>query len=202
VDPVPLSIEPADLAEWKRLQQTDARAASVHYFRRILPKVVEYHQLRRTPVQGFDFLLSLMGMSPETTVLTVNFLRPRKLIVAVSRNAEDYFHQCAAFLAASGLLPHSAVRMIPVDSSDYLQMHALLVSEICAMSGKRIVDVTGGKKIMSAVAAAAAWALGLPICYLESQAYNEEMRRPAPGSEELIVLPPPAAGLEATAPST
>lgn len=33
---------------------------------------------------------------------------------------------------------------------------------------------------MSAVAGYAAWRLGVPVCYLESRAYNEQMRRPEP----------------------
>jgi hypothetical protein len=45
---------------------------------------------------------------------------------------------------------------------------------------------------MSAVAGFAAWSLGLPVCYLESRAYNEQMRRPEPGTEELIILESPA----------
>ena len=44
---------------------------------------------------------------------------------------------------------------------------------------------------MSAVAGYAAWRLGVPVCYLESRAYNEQMRRPEPGSEEIFVLEPP-----------
>lgn len=188
-----VKIAPEDAAEWGRLQRIDARAASAHYFARILPAVVAYHHDRDGARHPYQFLLSLMGMSPETTVLAVNFLRPTNLVVAVSRNAEAYFEQCAVFLAGHDLLPRAAVRMVLIDPTDHIEMHRLLSAELGAARGGRIVDITGGKKIMSAVAGAAAWSLGLPICYIESRAYSEEMRRPAPGSEELLVLQPPAA---------
>ena len=57
---------------------------------------------------------------------------------------------------------------------------------------RALVDITGGKKIMSAIAGQVAWDLDLPLCYLESPAYNPALRRPDPGSEVLLVFPKPS----------
>ena len=56
---------------------------------------------------------------------------------------------------------------------------------------KAIVDITGGKKIMSAAASLAAWQLDLPVCYVENQQYDRDLRSPVPGTEKLLYLPNP-----------
>ena len=43
----------------------------------------------------------------------------------------------------------------------------------------RVMDVTGGKKIMSATAAVAAWELRMPLCYVEG---GVRARAPPPAS--------------------
>jgi hypothetical protein len=53
------------------------------------------------------------------------------------------------------------------------------------------IDITGGKKVMSATAALAAWQLDLPLCYIDSD-YDPEMRQPTPGSERLLFLNNPS----------
>ena len=56
---------------------------------------------------------------------------------------------------------------------------------------KVFVDITGGKKIMSASAAQAAWEIDAPLCYIEGD-YDPKMRRPTIGSERLEILKNPS----------
>src|SRR5262249_43970877 len=51
-------------------------------------------------------------------------------------------------------------------------------------------DITGGKKVMSATAALAAWQLDLPLCYIDSD-FDPELRQPVPGTENLLLLSNP-----------
>jgi hypothetical protein len=178
--------------EWERLQRIDARAASGFYFQNILPQVVRYHREAAPTGSRYDLLISLMGLSPETTVLVTAFLRPQRLVIISSRNTGQYCEQALAFLAEHELLPRSAVAVRLVDAANHNELCKVLRGELAAEKGRRIVDLTGGKKIMSAVAGYTAWGLGLPVCYLESRAYNEQMRRPEPGSEEIIIYEPPS----------
>jgi hypothetical protein len=50
-----------------------------------------------------------------------------------------------------------------------------------------MLDITGGRKVMSAAAALAAWQLNLALCYVEAD-YDPRLRRPLPGSDRLLVL--------------
>jgi len=185
-------IDGENRVEWERLQRVDARVASAFYFQNILPLVVRYHRQVAPTGSRCDLLISLMGLSPETTVLVTAFLRPQRLVIISSRNASQYCEQALAFLAEHELLPPSAVAVRLVDAANHNELYKTLRVELDAEKGRRMVDLTGGKKIMSAVAGYTAWGFGLPVCYLESRAYNEQMRRPEPGSEEIIIFEPPS----------
>lgn len=188
----PLKIDPSILSKWVSLQRTDAREATVLYFDEILPQVVAHQQAKSKTHPKCDLLVSLMGFSPETTVITAACLRPQRLVIVASDNAKWHLEQCQNFLAQHKLLVVEAITSRVVDPIDHLGLFKVLTEELSGESGRRLVDLTGGKKIMSAVAGYAAWSLGLPVCYLESRAYNEQMRRPEPGSEEIFILEPPA----------
>lgn len=185
-------IDAATRAEWVRLQSTDAGAASVFYFQHILPVVVMHHRQHVPTAASCELLVSLMGFSPETTVLATAFVRPQRLVIVASKNAERYCGQCIAFLTEHTLIAREVISVRMVDPTDHDALFVTLCDALGGASGRRLVDLTGGKKIMSAVAGYAAWSLGLPVCYLESRAYNEQMRRPEPGSEEIFILEPPA----------
>ena len=178
--------------EWERLQRTDARAASAFYFQSILPAVITHHQQRVDLSPPCELLVSLMGLSPETTVLAMAMVRPQRLEIIASKNAEHYCEQCIAFLTEHQLITREAISMRMVEPTDHNALFVTLCDALTSTGGRRLLDLTGGKKIMSAVAGYAAWSLGLPVCYLESRAYNEQMRRPEPGSEEIFILEPPA----------
>lgn len=161
------------------------------YFCEILPQVVAHQQSKGKPLASCDLLVSLMGFSPETTVITTALLRPLRLVIVASENAKWHLELCRTFLSQHKLLAVDLVSSRMIDPLDHGGFFKLLTDELSKETGRRLVDLTGGKKIMSAVAGHAAWTLGLPVCYLESRSYNEKMRRPEPGSEELFILEPP-----------
>jgi hypothetical protein len=185
-------INAAKRIEWERLQRTEAGAASAFYFQHILPMVVKHHRQQVPAAASCELLVSLMGLSPETTVLATAFVRPQQLVIVASKNAERYSEQCIAFLAEHKLIAREMISVRMVDPTKHDALFVTLCDALASTSGRRLVDLTGGKKIMSAVAGYAAWSLGLSVCYLESRAYNEQMRRPEPGSEEIFILDPPA----------
>lgn len=187
-----LKVDATLRVEWARLQSTDAGAASAFYFQHILPVVVKHHRKRVPTAASCELLVSLMGLSPETTVLTTAFVRPQQLVIVASKNAERYCEQCIAFLTEHTLIAREMISVRMVDPTNHDALFVTLCDALSSTSGHRLVDLTGGKKIMSAVAGYAAWSLGLPVCYLESRAYNEQMRRPEPGSEEIFILERPS----------
>ena len=177
--------------EWERRQRLDAHDASAFYFERILPAVVRHHQQDEVPRPRIELLVSLMGLSPETTAIATAFLKPTRLEIVASHHSLRYCDQCIEFLAANALIRPEMISVRRVDPTDHDELFKALCDALATTTESRLVDVTGGKKVMSAVAGYAAWINGVPICYLESGAYNEQMRRPEPGSETLVILDPP-----------
>jgi hypothetical protein len=189
------------LARWQALLPVDRLAAEDFYFETILPPLLA--TLERRPshqalrAQGYDTLVSLMGFSPETTVMSAALLRPQTLLVVLSEKAEASYDRAHAFLTAHKILRHSQIEKVTIPPTDprtiYNEIrHAVLRGGAAGGARKRIFDVTGGKKIMSATAGQVAWEADWPLCYIESGAYDPALRRPLPGHEELMFLPSPS----------
>lgn len=184
------------LTEWLGLL-SDPQRAQGFYFEHILPLVVqklpeapEHAEIR---ARGCSTLVSTMGFSPETTVITACVLRPRRLVIVSSRGNTHELDLTAEFLISQKILTYGEIRIEDVDPTNTEEIYAKIRRHF--PSGKAdetpIMDVTGGKKIMSATAAIAAWELRIPLCYVEG-AYDAALRRPRPGSERIILLANPS----------
>lgn len=151
-------------------------------------------RLPRTPV---GLLISLSGFSPVTTILACRLLGPERLLVISSEQTEASINVIADHLVGPGGLRHSDfmhVRCTPTDPrgiykaiKEELSRHWHLDAQPYA-----VIDITGGRKVMSAAAALAAWQLKLDLCYVESD-YDPERRQPLPGSDRLLLLDNPTA---------
>jgi CRISPR-associated protein (TIGR02710 family) len=53
-----------------------------------------------------------------------------------------------------------------------------------------VIDITGGRKVMSAAAALAAWQLKLDLAYLEGQ-FDPQTRHSVPGTDRMLILSDP-----------
>jgi hypothetical protein len=188
-------VEPTLLDEWQTLLGDTDRALQF-YFEHILPPVIRHldhlpeHAALRA--RGCSILVSTMGFSPETTVIAASVLRPRRLIVIASETNGSFLDLAIHFLERHGIMTFSAVRVEDVDPTDPKQIYDSIRRHFHGgHDGSPIMDVTGGKKIMSATAAVAAWELRIPLCYVEG-AYDRKRRRPAPGTERIILLRNPS----------
>lgn len=195
------------IAEWRSLLKQDTEAtrkqAESLYFESILPTVLrtleaepEHIALRE---MQYHTLVSLMGFSPETTVISTAIVRPQRLVVVYSHSVGDSYDRAYDFLNDHGILrPRQIVQVEvnPVDHYDIYRKISALIGENSSQSEAstklNIVDVTGGKKIMSATAAQVAWELNMPLCYVESRKYDPSLRRPLPGYEQVIRLSLPS----------
>jgi|GEM_PF-1424135 len=186
-------IEERVLDEWRSLL---GDRALEFYFTRILPDVVrlldrsQEHAALRS--RGYSVLVSTMGLSPETTVIATSVLRPRRLIIIASERNEAKLQLAMDFLERHDIMKVAAVRVEDVDPTNTKQIYDAIRRHFRAgQDGSPIMDVTGGKKIMSAMAAIVAVELGIPLCYVEG-AYDNDRRRPLPGTERVIALRNPS----------
>lgn len=147
-----------------------------------------------------DFLISMSGFSPMTTIIAYELLRPKRLLVIGSEDANTSFNIIAEHIIDNGrgrlsfkdilnrqcspTEPHIIYRVIREE------LETARSSNWARGRISAIIDITGGKKVMSAAAAHAAWRLNLPLCYVDSR-YNPVLRQPDFGSEELIFIDNP-----------
>jgi Csm6 HEPN domain len=154
-----------------------------------------------------DLLVSLSGFSPATTILAFELVRPRRLFVISSKGTAGSIDVINEHLVPRRLRA-SQFQHKSCDGTDPLAIYQLVreqVAELAAdCSGDTrdgsaareagrlsvIIDITGGKKVMSAAAALVAWQLDCRLCYIDSL-YDGEMRQPIPGTEKLLILENP-----------
>ncbi|GAA1956802.1 hypothetical protein [Catenulispora subtropica] len=150
------------------------------------------------PVGGLDLLVSLSGFSPMGTILTYRLLRPRQLLIIGSEESKRSIDVIGDAVVGPGQLAHRNFNHEPCDPRDPMSIYRLIQSRLDTVSKAErrrpvaMIDITGGKKVMSAAAALAAWQLDLPLCYLDGT-YSARLRQHIPGQDRLLLLPNPAA---------
>jgi hypothetical protein len=138
-----------------------------------------------------DLLISVCGFAATPTLLTYELLRPRRLLVLRSQDATDSVNLIGRYLVGGGRLDFEAFQHETVDSSDPLDMYAKIAKWLGGRDGRfAVIDITGGRKVMSAAAALAAWQLDLGLTYVENQ-FDPETRQPLPGQDRLVMLDNP-----------
>ncbi len=164
------------------------------YIDKMLDEAVAHALTRsdRQPAGPVGLLISLAGFSPITTILAYRLLRPQRMLVIFSEGTASSIDVIAGHLVGPDGMRHSDLMYRPCTPTDphgiyravkeELERHGQLGSEPYA-----IIDITGGRKVMSAAAALAAWQLKLDLCYVESD-YDPERRQPVPGTDRLLIL--------------
>lgn len=178
---------------------TPSEQATRFRFERMMPEIVERALANSGQVvrPKVDLLVSLAGFSPATTILAYELLQPVRVLAVYSEEATEGIDAIHQHLVLSGRLRASDFNYEPCNPTDPMGIYEIVKRRVVGRrnNGERrsaIIDITGGKKVMSATAALAAWQLDLPLCYVDS-VYDAELRQPVPGTERLLILPNPTA---------
>lgn len=149
-----------------------------------------------------DLLVSVAGFSPETTIVTAGVFKPREVLVISSGLPYDHIDVIAEFLRQTGLRPsqfhHDRCTAADLSVFEIIGRRVREHRELRAAAGRSeqdgetLVDITGGKKVMSAGAAVAAWELDLRISYVNNT-FDPRRRVAVPGTEEIVLLDSPYA---------
>lgn len=179
---------------------SSSEQASQFWFDHLLEGVVERAREASDLPGSVDYLVSLVGFSPATTVVNYRLLEPNRVLLICTENAHSNVNTIHHHLVDQGDISpagfsHETVQ--PYSATDiYEQVRRKVDRDDLTGEGegpRAIIDITGGKKVMSATAALAAWQLDLQLCYLDSTDYDPDMRRPVPGTEVLRILDNPTA---------
>jgi hypothetical protein len=168
-----------------------------YYLAEMLDEVVRRaaarSQIRAEPTP-LPLLISLVGFSPVTSILCFELLRPERLLLVFSQDAKESVEVIARHVVDGGRLPHAEFnhrRCIPTDPSG---VYRVVKEELDGMRaggpGQAVIDITGGRKVMSAAAALAAWQLDLRLCYIETD-WDPASRQAVPGTDRLLLLDNP-----------
>ena len=151
------------------------------------------------PARKVDLLVSLSGFSPMTTIIAYEVLRPRRLLVISSSSARGGIDEIGEHVVGAGKMAFRDFTHAECDPVDPLSIFDIVRREAGSWEDERpyqVIDITGGKKVMSATAVLAASQLDLAFCYIDS-VFDPELRQPVPGTERLVLYETPAAIFEA-----
>lgn len=174
---------------------TAAEQALRFYVDELLEEAVKRANARSDPRPAVpvSLLISLSGFSPVTTILAYELLRPEQLLVLFSEDTRAGIDSIAGHVVHPSRLRQSnfmARSCVPTDPHGVYRVVKDVLDSMRSEDGQRpyvMLDITGGRKVMSAAAALAAWQLNLALCYVEAD-YDPRLRRPLPGSDRLLVL--------------
>lgn len=143
-----------------------------------------------------ELLITLTGHSPRTAILTYLVLRPKRLLVIPSEDVGDSVDAILEFVRADGRLRNSERSHRPCDPTDPMSIYEMVRDELAGHarrtregSGDVVIDITAGRKVMSAAAALAAWQLDVRLCYVDGDYVDG---RAVPGSDRLLILDNPS----------
>jgi hypothetical protein len=177
---------------------TAAEQATRFQLERLLPRTARRCMERVPPEvsRGVDALISLVGMSPQTTIIMCEALRPREILLVTSENTGPSLEAIDRWFADPARdWPRPQVRVEVVPPNDASRTSQVVRAWVTARRTERptqrvVFDATGGKKSMSVIAGMLAVQLGLEVMYLDS-AYDPSLRMPRPGSEVVVPIAVP-----------
>lgn len=201
-------------AQWRRIlkgeetfsdpEEKPRTQARLYHTEHMLADVLEQTRERYIELHGeprVETLVSMVGFSPETTIQATYVLRPRRLVLIYSQASQrqlDFIYQ--QIVDRFELLAYREIVTSLCEAADPKNVYQVIRSKLNEArqllgrpEGGEIldyIDITGGKKVMSAASALVAWQLDLNICYLNSK-YDDDVRLPKPGSEALVRLDNP-----------
>ena len=148
--------------------------------------------LLNPPVFG---LASLVGSSPQTSILTAEALRPQNLLLLSTSGVADSVRTIREWFDSQNrgwVGPTISVAVCdPIDPNSMADAVTLWVNTLDSRSStpcRLVIDATGGKKSMSVAAGMIASIRGLEVVYIDSQ-FDPATRKPRPGSEQIVLIP-------------
>ncbi|MFI9552787.1 TIGR02710 family CRISPR-associated CARF protein [Nonomuraea endophytica] len=194
------------IARYRRIHQgaetygagSTADQATRFYLDQLINPATERARLVSDPPRApVHLLISLCGFTPLPTILAYQLLRPQRMILIVSKDARGSIDAIYERVTRpfGPLRPQDIEHYScdPIDPMEIYRIVKLELDRLDSMAGGRpyaVIDITGGRKVMSAAAAMAAWQLKLDLSYMEGD-YDPDTRQTTPGSDRMIVLSDP-----------
>jgi len=181
--------------KWLKLNhEGHFQEAKDFYFESLFAAVIEDFKAR---TQGrFNkggVLFSILGFTPEPIILTQRALEPKNHIIFFRKNGDHFDNEIAPYLEK---YLTSDYELVEFEDSSFDTIYGVMKEQmVLHPSREYYVDITGGKKSMVAAASIFARDFDCNLLYVDFDEYNDELRRPTPGTEDLLLVYNPMTNL-------
>ena len=172
--------------EWINLLKTakEPDAPLDFYCRKIMPELLplirEKFKADYDQEPQYDGLISLLGFTPETVILSHQFIQPEKIVVIHTEETKDLLDTVKTYAN----IPSYSYFYESFSEKPNTDIYRALEAALRRFpKGSRIViELTGGKKTMGGALAIAAGILDIDLIYIDYKEYMREFRKPRPES--------------------
>jgi len=172
--------------EWINLLKTakEPDAPLDFYCRKIMPELLplirEKFKADYDQEPQYDGLISLLGFTPETVILSHQFIQPEKIVVIHTEETKDLLDTVKTYAN----IPSYSYFYESFSEKPNTDIYRALEAALRRFpKGSRIViELTGGKKTMGGALAIAAGILDINLIYIDYKEYLREFRKPRPES--------------------
>ena len=184
-----------DIRRWLDLSKSGkAKEAKDFYYENLFETVIERFEKNNQQVisgSSVDVLISILGFSPEPIVLGAKLLKPKTHIIihdaGVSLNEENN-------RIVSKYLEN--YKFVELNDETFACLYDTLKEQLSITPAQHCaINITGGKKSMSASAGIFARDFFCDLIYVDYNKYDPSTRRPEPGSEFLNLVYSPQRNL-------
>jgi hypothetical protein len=180
--------------DWLSLLRNRQEDAALQlYCEKIIPTLLPDLRSRFLSENGYDpssydGLISLLGFSPDTVILTYRFIQPKSIVVLHTPATASLIDTVLRYTD----IPHQSFSHEVFHEEPYTDIFRALDIARKRLEGNKIaIELTGGKKIMGTALAMAASILNIDLLYIDYKVYLPEFRKPAPESTFFRLMKPP-----------
>lgn len=187
-------------AEWTQLlDNQDTAIADSFYFQNILPIVLPIIRKRSGKIPKYKGVISLLGFTPETVILTSLLLKPSILAVLYTQETERFHTSIAAYCGFKPSQIHYFPFLHDEEHSNDIYMALKQALLLFSKKDRLAIELTGGKKTMSVQLSNAVAALrhrhgfSVDVVYIDYDKYLPKYRKPVPETSRLLFIQDPPA---------
>lgn len=183
--------------EWKEMNLNGRFfEARQYYFEQLFEEVIanfEENTRKQWPLEmPIDVMFSVLGFTPEPIILAARALKPRHHIIFHDENVA-FNGDNTTYL--SKFLP-DGFEKIKLPDETFGTIYDMLKQRMAFTSGRNYtINISGGKKSMVAASSIFARDFNASLIYVDYGDYNDNIRRPMPGSEFLNLVYTPTRDL-------
>ena len=194
---LPDNYEEIKTAWFDLLDAGNAVDAEISYYTGVMPAILPVIKRRAGVTPTYEGVISLLGFTPETVILSYKILEPKKLIVLYTPETKAGLDRVYKYSGIS--LESFFHEEFHHDSEHIDDIYLALKYALSRFSpGDRIaIELTGGKKTMGSQLSIAAGILEestkikVDVCYIDYDKYLPKYRKPLPESTRLLLIENP-----------